>query len=107
MPVLNGKTNDKFTREEILAAGGFVLTMPDFDFEGYRYQILSYDVSTIVAGYLKPIKGIQGRTFNKDVEDLIKTARRGQRITIENIKVKSPDGEVRILNTPITIELKN
>ena len=107
VPVLNGKTNDKFTKEEILAAGGFVLTMPDFDFEGYHSQILSYDVSTIVGGYLKPIKGIQGRKFNKDVEDLVKSARRGQRITIENIKVKSPDGEERILNTPITIELKN
>ena len=107
VPVLNGKTNDKFTKEEILAAGGFVLTMPDFDFEGYHSQILSYDVSTIVGGYLKPIKGIKGRKFNKDVEDLVKSARRGQRITIENIKVKSPDGEERILNTPITIELKN
>ena len=107
IPVLNGKTNDKFTREEVLAAGGFVLTMPDFDFEGYHSQIISYEVSTIVAGYLKSVKGIQGRTFNKDVEELVKSARRGQRITIENIRVKSPDGEERILNTPITIELKN
>jgi hypothetical protein len=81
--------------------------MPDFDFEGYHSQVLSYDVSTIVAGYLKPIKGIQGRKFNKEVEDLVKSARRGQRISIENIRVKSPDGEERILNTPITIELKN
>jgi gliding motility-associated protein GldM len=107
VPVLNGKTNDKFTKEEILAAGGFVLTMPDFDFEGYHSQILSYDVSTIVGGYLKPIKGIKGRKFNKDVEDLVKSARRGQRINIENIRVKSPDGEERVLNTPIVIELKN
>ncbi len=107
VPVLNGRTNDKFTKEEIIAAGGFVLTMPDFDFEGYHSQVLSYDVSTIVAGYLKPIKGIQGRKFNKEVEDLIKSARRGQRVSIENIRVKSPDGEERILNTPITIELKN
>ncbi len=107
VPVLNGRTNDKFTKEEIIAAGGFVLTMPDFDFEGYHSTVLSYDVSTIVAGYLKPIKGIQGRKFNKEVEDLIRSARRGQRVTIENIRVKSPDGEERILNTPITIELKN
>lgn len=107
VPVLNGKTKGEFTKEEILAAGGFVLTMPDFDFEGYHSQVLSYDVSTIVAGYLKPIKGIQGRKFNKEVEELIKTARRGQRITIENIRVKSPDGEERVLNTPIAIELKN
>ena len=107
VPVLNGRTNDKFTKEEIIAAGGFVLTMPDFDFEGYHSQVLSYDVSTIVAGYLKPIKAIQGRKFNQEVEDLIKSGRRGQRINIENIRVKSPDGEERILNTPITIELKN
>ena len=107
IPALNGRTNDKFTKEEILAAGGFVLTMPDFDFEGYHSEVLSYDVSTIVAGYLKPIKAIQGRKFNKEVEELVKGARRGQRISIENIRVKSPDGEERVLNTPITIELKN
>ena len=107
VPVLNGRTNDKFTKEEILAAGGFVLTMPDFDFEGYHSQVLSYDVSTIVAGYLKQIKAIQGRKFNKDVEELIKNSRRGQRISIENIRVKSPDGEERVLNTPVTIELSN
>lgn len=107
VPVLNGRTNDKFTKEEILATGGFVLTMPDFDFEGYNSEVIAYDVSTIVAGYLKPIKGIKGRKFNKEVEELIKGARRGQRINIENIRVKSPDGEERVLNTPIVIELKN
>ena len=107
VPVLNGRTNDKFTKEEILATGGFVLTMPDFDFEGYNSEVIAYDVSTIVAGYLKPIKGIKGRKFNKEVEELIKGERRGQRINIENIRVKSPDGEERVLNTPIVIELKN
>lgn len=107
VPVLNGRTNDKFTKEEILAAGGFVLTMPDFDFEGYHSKVLSYDVSTIVGGYLQPIKAIQGRKFNDKVLNLVKNARPGQRITIENIRVETPGGEERILNTPITIELKN
>ncbi|MBR2051719.1 MAG: hypothetical protein IJ961_04520 [Bacteroidales bacterium] len=104
VPVINGKTKGSFTKEEILAAGGFNLTMPDFDFEGYRSQVISYDVSTIVAGYLKSVKGIKGRQFNSEVEELIKSSKR---ISIENIRVKSPDGEERILDTPITIDIKN
>lgn len=104
VPVINGKTNGTFTKEEVLAAGGFNLTMPDFDFEGYRSQVISYDVSTIVAGYLKSVKGIKGRQFNDEVKELIKSSKR---ISIENIRVKSPDGEERILNTPITIDIKN
>lgn len=107
VPVINGKTKGSFSREEIIAAGGFVLTMPDFDFEGYNSTVLSYDVSTVVGGYLKTAKAIQGRKFNKEVEDIINNAKRGQRISIENIRIKAPDGEERTLDTPITIDIKN
>lgn len=106
-PVLNGKTKGSFTKEELIAADGFVLTMPDFDFEGYNSTVLSYDVSTVVGGYLTGAKNIQGRKFNNEVRDIIKNSKRGQRIQIENIKVKTPDGEERVLDTPITIDIKN
>lgn len=107
VPIINGKTKGSFTKEEILAAKGFVLTMPDFDFEGYRSTVITYDVTTIVGGYLKTAKNIAGQKFNGEVEDIIKNAKRGQRISIENIRVKAPDGEERTLDTPITIDIKN
>jgi hypothetical protein len=36
----------------------------------------------------------------------MKSARSGQRISIENIKVKGPDGKERLLETPITITVE-
>ena len=107
VPIINGKTKGSFTKEEILAADGFVLTMPDFDFEGYNSTVITYDVATVVGGYLKTVKGVAGRKFDSSVKDIIQNAKRGQRISIENIRVKAPDGEERTLDTPITIDIKN
>lgn len=107
VPIINGKTKGSFTKEEVLAADGFVLTMPDFDFEGYNSTVITYDVATVVGGYLKTVKGVAGRKFDSSVKDIIKNAKRGQRISIENIRVKAPDGEERTLDTPITIDIKN
>ena len=42
-----------------------------------------------------------------EVRDIIKNSKRGQRIQIENIRVNTPDGEERVLDTPITIDIKN
>lgn len=102
-PVINGKTRGEFTRSELLAAGGFYLTMPDFDFEGYIPEILSYDIIGFSGGYGSAERQIQGRNFNDKAKNLIK---KSTSITIENIKVKEPSGRERVLDIPIKITIK-
>ena len=104
-PVLNGKAQGSFTKEEVLAAGGFTLTMPDFDFEGYRSQVVSYNASALIAGTMKQVNNVKGDRFTKEVENLIKNTKR---FYIENIRVRTPDGEERQLDgATITINIKN
>ncbi len=103
-PVINGKAQGSFTKEEVIAAGGITLTMPDFDFEGYRSQVVSYNASAVVAGIVKSVNNVKGDRFNKEVEDLIKSTKR---FFIEEIRVRTPDGEERKIDASISINIKN
>ncbi len=106
-PILNGKTSGKFSKNLLQNMDGFFVTMgEDFDFEGFNFEVLSYDAVTFVSGDTRGVRGVTGRLFDNRVKDLMKSARSGQRISIENIKVKGPDGKERLLETPITITVE-
>lgn len=106
MPQLGGKTSGKFKKAELQDATGFFVVMgEDFDFEGYRFEVVSYDVMTQVSGDTRTSRNNRGRLFSNEVKEIFKNARIGQRIYIENIMVKEPDGKERLLETPISIEV--
>ena len=79
--------------------------MGDFDFEGYNFEVISYRISSVVGGYEEG-KDAKGRRFTDDIKKFISNARPGQRIRIEQIRVKSPGGEERLLNNSIVMEIK-
>ena len=83
----------KVDKEELLVAGRVAATMKDFDFEGYNYTVDSYTVSTYKGNFID--KKNNGPRFNAEVMELINSARSGQRITFQDIMVKSPKGELR------------
>lgn len=103
--VVNGKAQGKFSKDEIIATGGFRLDMGDFDFEGYNFEVISYRISSVVGGYEEG-KDAKGRRFTDDIKKFISNARPGQKIRIEQIRVKSPGGEERLLNNSIVMEIK-
>ena len=83
----------KVDKEELLVAGRVAATMKDFDFEGYNYTVDSYTVSTYKGNFID--KKNNGPRFNAEVMELINSARSGQKITFQDIMVKSPKGELR------------
>ena len=83
----------KVDKEELIVAGRVAATMKDFDFEGYNYTVDSYTVSTYKGNFID--KKNNGPRFNAEVMELINSARSGQRITFQDIMVKSPKGELR------------
>ncbi len=89
-------------RNDLIAAGKLSVYMKDFDFD-LTFQIVSYHVTIILAGFLLEVKNM-GAKFCQATIDLIKRAKRGRRVYFENIKVRAPDGTTRRL-TPIIIKI--
>ncbi len=105
-PKIGGKTSGQFGREELIAAGGLMVPLEDFDFEGYKYTIVSYDFNTNIGGDIKRSNNNKGSKFSADVQDFINASRRGQTLNFVNIRVKGSDGEERLLDSPVVVEIK-
>lgn len=100
-----GISSGQIGRNELQAAGGIIPDMGDFEFGDYQYNIVSYTLSTIVAGDYKTSGTIRGGRFNEEALDIISKSKRGQKLFFESIQAKGPDGATRTLN-PINIEIK-
>ena len=104
-PKIGDKESGQFGKEELRAAGGIIPDMGDFEFGGFQYDVVSYTLATIAGGDYKSSGTIKGGLFNQAVNDMIKSAKKGQKLFFENIQVKGPDGAIRTLS-PINIEIK-
>lgn len=104
-PKIGKSTDGQFGREELIAAGGIIPDMGDFEFSDFQYNVVSYTLATIVGGDYKSSSTIKGGSFNQEVKDMIKSAKKGQKLFFENIQAKGPDGAIRTLS-PINIEIK-
>ncbi len=93
----------KYDKEEILAAGRIAASMKDFDFEGYNFTVDSYMVSTYRGTFID--KKNVGQYFSDEVKSIISNARTGQKISFEDIMVRSPKGELRNMGS-IAIVIK-
>lgn len=100
-----GISSGKITKDELQAAAAIIPDMGDFEFGDYQYTIVSYTLATISGGDYKTSGTIRGGAFTQEANEIIKSARKGQKLFFENIQAKGPDGNPRTLN-PINIEIK-
>ncbi|MDO5341177.1 MAG: GldM family protein [Bacteroidia bacterium] len=100
-----GVSSGKISKDDVLAARGIVPNMGDFEFGDYSYKIVSFKLSTIIAGDLKEAGTNNGGIFSAETLKFIQNAGHGQKLYFENITAKGPDGMTRTLN-PINIEIK-
>lgn len=105
-PKIGGKTSGQFDKEELIAAEGLMVPLEDFDFEGYKYTVVSYDFNTNIGGDIKRSNNNKGSKFSAVVQDFIKASRRGQTLNFVNIRVKGSDGVERQLGSPVVVEIK-
>lgn len=95
----------KIDKSTLLAAGGIIPDMGDFEFGDYHFTIVSYQCNTIVNGDYKPSGTINSGQFKGEVLNIINKAKRGDKLMFENIQAKGPDGNIRSLNS-IIVEIK-
>lgn len=100
-----GMTEGKIGRDALVAAGAIIPDLEDFDFENYYYEIVSYELESIVGGDLQSTGTVRSNRFNDAVKNTIKGARRGQKLFFMNIQAKSPAGRAVTLN-PINLEIQ-
>jgi len=102
---IGGVSNGKVAKDDVLAAGGIIPDMGDFEFGDYTYKIVSFKLSTFIGGDIKEAGTNKGGAFNTETKKFIQSAKHGQKLFFENIQAQGPDGATRTLN-PVNIEIK-
>lgn len=92
-PVLkigNFKSGDIVAKGELSAIGTIRAVMEDFDFQLPALQISSFDFN--VSGSNKLDISGKGKKLNPEMLSMLDNAKRGQKVYINNVVVKTPDG---------------
>lgn len=101
---ISGAEKGEISRLDLRKADRLIVELPDFDFDGYEFTIVSYSGYKTVAGELRPIAGT-GEMFPKELKDYFNTVSKNQVIQFHNIKAKGPGGIITELD-PCYIKVK-
>lgn len=97
-PFFGGKTGSvNISKRDLLAAAGVIAKMENFEFD-LRFNIISYQVSATIKGNVVEIP-CKGPALSSDAKKVRSALKSGQKLYIEKIKAKGPDGTVRDLGT--------
>jgi hypothetical protein len=97
-PYFGGKTgSDNIPRKDFLAAAGVIAKMENFEFD-LRFDIVSYVVSATIRGNVVEAP-CNGPALSSDAKRIRQELKSGQKIYLEKIKAKGPDGTIRDLGT--------
>jgi len=92
-----GMTQGTISKNELLAANAIIPKMIDFEFD-LNFIVTGFIMGTIINGDWVPKRG-SGNRFNSEMQDIIRSSRRGQKFFFENIQAESPDGTRRTLGS--------
>ena len=98
-PYFGGKSVDDATikKTELTAAAGVIAKMVDFEFD-LKFEVVEFKVTMMVNG--TPIeKMTKGPAVSGDMKEIFQKAKPGQKVYIEGIKARGPDGTVRNLGS--------
>ncbi|MBQ0113031.1 MAG: gliding motility protein GldM [Bacteroidales bacterium] len=95
----------RIAKESLLAQGGFRVAMEGFDFP-VTYNVTSYTMTFGTGGDAEvPLQG-RGSKFTAEMTAKINKLRRGNKIYIDEIRVKGPDGEKAASNPTIVFTIQ-
>ena len=92
-----GVSDNTVKKNEIVAAQGVIARMENFEFD-LKFEIVSYTVTATIAGNVLE-KPCTGPGLSADAKAVLEKIKSGQKVFIENIKAKGPDGTIRSLGT--------
>lgn len=89
--------------EELVAVKGFRVAMKDFEFKIPPLKVTSYSFNIQGSGKSE-ITARNTDRFDPEMLSMIQKARRGQKVYIDDVKVKTPDGRVHTLNATVKMQ---
>ncbi len=95
----NWNTGGEISKSELLKAGGITALLQNFDFD-LKFTVSSFVLSATVPNSMTIIEEISktDRFTDKQVE-LIRSLKKFQKLTVENVMATGPDGAQRKLNS--------
>ncbi len=91
------EATDVITKSQLVSAAGVIAVMKNFDFD-LKFQVISFDVSMNIGG-IEVSESTFGPALSGKQLDLLKRVKPGNKVYIENIKAKGPDGSIRKLGS--------
>ncbi len=90
-----GKKGGEISKEDLLKSGKVIVDMENFDFD-LSFEIVSYVMSATVPGSYEVREEIsKTESFSPQQINLINSLIKNQKLMIEEIKAKGPDGSIR------------
>ncbi|MFH2141191.1 MAG: gliding motility protein GldM [Bacteroidota bacterium] len=96
---VNGQKGGDIQKTLLMSQSGVKAEMENFDFE-LTYNVVGFSVSANIGGFSQEAP-CGGARFDAKALNIIKQVERGQKVYIENVRAKGPDGTVRPLGSII------
>jgi gliding motility-associated protein GldM len=98
-PYFGGKSlaDQTIKKTELTAAAGVIAKMVDFEFD-LKFEVIEYQVSANLSGNFIT-ETVKGAAVNGTVQQMFAKVKTGQKVFIENIKARGPDGSTRAIGT--------
>ena len=98
-PYFGGKSvNDETIKKtELTASQGLIAKMLDFEFD-LKFEVVEYRVTMIINGNAIE-KQNRGPACSTEIHEMLGKSKTGQKVYIEGIKVRGPDGTLRNLGS--------
>ena len=90
-----GPGDNTVSRGEMTAAQGVIAKMQNFEFD-LKFDVIEFTVVATIGGEVKE-EVVKGNRMTDTAKAMFGKVKSGQRIWIENVKAKGPDGTVRKL----------
>ncbi|MBT3418428.1 MAG: hypothetical protein HN427_06595 [Flavobacteriales bacterium] len=87
---IDKKEGGVISKSMMLASGGLVAELRDFEFEGVRFKVIAYTLTTTYQGDQVNEK-VKGAQFTPKMKKVIKNTSSGSKITISDIKARRSD----------------
>jgi len=98
-PFFGGKTitDTNIKKQDLTASAGVIAKLENFQFD-LSFQIVEYTVSATLSGSLAEER-VQGAAMSSKAKEIVGKVKTGQKVYIENIKAKGPDGRTQSIGT--------